>query len=264
MDYYLVKVLQKRRKELQSIVKEKQDSIKKEPVGNLRCKQKRGHFEYYWASPGSKKYSYIATKNIKFARALAQRCYDVCILKRAQRELKLIETLLKHCRQGDMDAVYNNYPLGRKQLIRPLRPSDEEFLEEWNKQECCLGKFDENYPEYYTAKGERVRSKSEVFIANAMYLKNVPYLYETKINLTGYGSALPDFAVLDVKTRKTIIWEHLGKMGDPAYVERNLRKINAYLRSGYVIGETLILSFESVEQPLNTIFIDNIINHYFL
>ena len=114
------------------------------------------------------------------------------------------------------------------------------------------------------AKGERVRSKSEVFIANAMYFKNVPYLFETRLYLIGYGNVLPDFAVLDVKTRKTIIWEHLGKMDDPAYVERNLRKINGYLRTGYVIGETLILTFESDQQPLNTNFIENIINHYFL
>ena len=68
MDYYLVKGLQERKKELRSIVKEKQDAIKKTPVGNLRCKQKGRHFEYYWASPGSKKYSYIASKNIKFAK----------------------------------------------------------------------------------------------------------------------------------------------------------------------------------------------------
>ena len=114
------------------------------------------------------------------------------------------------------------------------------------------------------AKGERVRSKSEVFIANAMYFRNVPYLFETRLYLIGYGNVLPDFAVLDVRTRKTIIWEHLGKMGDPAYVERNLRKINGYLRTGYVIGETLILTFESEQQPLNTVFIENAIAHYFL
>lgn len=264
MDYYLVKGLQERKKELRSIVKEKQDAIKKTPVGNLRCKQKGRHFEYYWASPGSKKYSYIASKNIKFAKALAQRCYDECILRRAKRELKLIEMLLKHCKLNDLDEVYNDYPPGRKQLIHPLQPSDEEFLEEWNKQECCLGKFDENDPEFYTAKGERVRSKSEVFIANAMYFRNVPYLFETRLYLIGYGNVLPDFAVLDVRTRKTIIWEHLGKMGDPAYVERNLRKINGYLRTGYVIGETLILTFESEQQPLNTVFIENTIAHYFL
>ena len=109
-----------------------------------------------------------------------------------------------------------------------------------------------------------LRSKSEVFIGNALYLQNVPCLFERQIYLNGYGNVLPDFTVLDVKTRKTVIWEHFGKLDDPDYVEKNLRKINAYLKNGYIIGETLILTFESGQQPLNTTFIDRIIEHYFL
>ena len=179
-------------------------------------------------------------------------------------ELKLVESLLDQCLKGDLDAVYQKSAEGRKQLIHPFRPSDEEFVEEWLKQECCQGTFGENDPEYYTMKGERVRSKSEVFIGNALFLQKVPYLFERQIYLNGYGNVLPDFTVLDVKTRRTVIWEHFGKLDDPDYVEKNLRKINAYLKNGYIIGETLILTFESGQQPLNTTFIDRIIEHYFL
>ena len=52
--------------------------------------------------------------------------------------------------------------------------------------------------------------------------------------------------------------------GDPAYVERNLRKINGYLKLGYIIGETLILTFESESQPISTAVIENTVKHYFL
>ena len=82
--------------------------------------------------------------------------------------------------------------------------------------------------------------------------------------MSGYGTVFPDFIILDMKKRRTIIWEHLGMMDDPDYVERNLRKINAYLKNGYVIGETLILTFETHDQPLNTVIVDKIIKHYFL
>ena len=58
------------------------------------------------------------------------------------------------------------------------------------------------------------------------------YLYECRLNLIGLGTVHPDFLVLDIKNRRTIVWEHLGKMQDPGYVERNLRKINAYLKNG--------------------------------
>ena len=110
----------------------------------------------------------------------------------------------------------------------------------------------------------RVRSKSEILIANTLYDFGVDYLFECKILLPGYGPANPDFFVLDIKNRRTIIWEHLGKMGDPAYVERNLRKINGYLKLGYVIGETLLLTFESESQPISTAVIKKMVKHYFL
>ena len=78
------------------------------------------------------------------------------------------------------------------------------------------------------------------------------------------SAPLSDFLVLDIKNRRTIVWEHLGKMHDPGYVERNLRKINAYLKNGYVLGETLILTFESTNIPIDTTIIEGIIKHYFL
>ena len=109
-----------------------------------------------------------------------------------------------------------------------------------------------------------MRSKTELFIANSLYGANVAYLYECRLNLIGHGTVYPDFLVLDIKNRRTIVWEHLGKMHDPGYVERNLRKINAYLKNGYVLGETLILTFESTNIPIDTTIIEGIIKHYFL
>ena len=160
--------------------------------------------------------------------------------------------------------VYEVLSKDRQLLVNPIWPSDEEFLREWLKQESCQGTFDEDFPEFYTKNNERVRSKSEILIANDLFDYKVPYLYECRINLPGYGTAFPDFIILDMKKRRTIIWEHLGMMDEPDYVERNLRKINAYLKNGYVIGETLILTFETHDQPLNTVIVDKTIKHYFL
>ena len=113
-------------------------------------------------------------------------------------------------------------------------------------------------------RGERVRSKSEVIIANTLYEYGVDYLFECELTLPGVGRVNPDFFVLDIKTRRTIVWEHLGKMDDPSYAERALRKINGYLRKGYIIGETLLLTFESGSQPINTAIIEKMVKYYFL
>jgi len=69
-------------------------------------------------------------------------------------------------------------------------------------------------PELYTAKGERVRSKSEIIIADSLMRAGVPYRYEFPIILNGYGKIYPDFTVLNVGLRKELYWEHLGMMDD--------------------------------------------------
>ena len=213
---------------------------------------------------GAGRYSYIPKKNRRLAAALAQKDYDEKILKCATRELKLINKLLKSCEPNEIDTAYVNSPEGRRALIEPVRPSDEEFRAKWNEQESCCGNFGENDPEFYTLRGERVRSKSEVLIANILFKHGVDYLFECQMYLPGYGNALPDFFVLDLKNRRTIIWEHFGKMDEPSYVERNLRKLSGYLKVGYVIGETLILTFETEKQPISTAVIEDLVKHYFL
>ena len=42
----------------------------------------------------------------------------------------------------------------------------EEFVKQWEAVSYVPKGFEPNYPEYYTDKGERVRSKSEILIAN--------------------------------------------------------------------------------------------------
>ena len=68
---------------------------------------------------------------------------------------------------------------------------------------------------FYTSKGERVRSKSEVIIADVLNREGVPYRYEYPIYIKGIGKIYPDFTVLNIGIRKEMIWDHFGMMDDP-------------------------------------------------
>lgn len=263
--YSLLDCLIGREETLKNIIKDKKAASKKGPKGFLKSGyRKNRYYEYYWKQKTGEKYKFIPKKDLRFAAALAQKDYDLNVLKAAKKELELIRKLIKMHEPDTIEAAYTRSAAARKVLIRPVWPSDEEYREEWLKQESCQKPFSPGEPEYYTANGERVRSKSEIIIADTLYRYKVAYLFECKINLAGFGTVHPDFLVLDLKNRRTIVWEHLGKMDDPEYVERNLRRINAYLKNGYIIGETLILTFESGSQPLNTVLVENLIKHYFL
>ena len=263
MDQQLLNLLVSRQADLQQIVKEKKSVVKKSSSGSLKAIHRKNHNEYYLRRSKDSKYTYLPKKKLELARVLAQRDYDKKVLKIAKEQLRLVNSLISSLRSACIDDAYTKSPVARRPLIHPVRPSDEEFREEWLKQESCLLGFSKSDPEYYTAKGERVRSKTEIFIANTLLNMNIDYLFECKINLIGHGTVYPDFCVLDLKKRRTIVWEHFGKMHDPDYVERNLRKLNAYLKSGFIIGETLIITFESASHPIDTRYIEKLIRHHF-
>ena len=112
-------------------------------------------------------------------------------------------------------------------------------------------------------KGERVRSKSEIIIANLLNKQGIPYRYEYPVYLSGWGKVYPDFTLLNVRERKEIYWEHLGRMSDADYAEMAIQKIALYEQNNIFIGDKLILTFETQNHPLNQKHIFTILNRFF-
>ena len=109
-----------------------------------------------------------------------------------------------------------------------------------------------------------MRSKSELIIANKLKQHNIPYKYEYPLVLSTGVTVHPDFTCLNINTRQEFIWEHFGIMGDSDYMNKTLKKINDYAKSGYVLGRNFIATFESSSIPLNSNTIDININEYLL
>src|SRR6185503_4472294 len=80
---------------------------------------------------------------------------------------------------------------------------------------------------HHTSRGEAVRSKSEVIIANLLHAKSIDYHYEHPLELGGVVK-YPDFTIEDDDTGTTYYWEHCGLMHDPAYHRRWTEKLGWY------------------------------------
>ena len=91
------------------------------------------------------------------------------------------------------------------------------------------GKFLEDRLIHVTARGETVRSKSEVIIANLLHAKGIDYLYEEPLELAGV-TKYPDFTIEDDNTGDKYYWEHLGMLSDSAYRRKWDEKVE-WLRS---------------------------------
>ena len=80
---------------------------------------------------------------------------------------------------------------------------------------------------YSTLKGDKVRSKSEVIIANLLYENGIDYEYEKKVFYNEDKWIEPDFTI-KIGEENEIYWEHLGMLGLETYDDRWSKKLNIY------------------------------------
>jgi hypothetical protein len=110
--------------------------------------------------------------------------------------------------------------------------------------------FLEEHLIHVTSRGEAVRSKSEVIIANLLHGKNIQYHYEHPLEIGGV-TKYPDFTIEDDDLGITYYWEHCGMLVDPGYRKRWEEKKQWYAENGILPHEsgggpngTLIVSWD--------------------
>lgn len=257
------KKLEKRRDQLQKWKREKEKSLMNVPEGALRVCCHGNRVQYYRRKdPKDLNGVYLKEKELSVARKLAQKDYDRKVLQAAQKELDAIEKYFASYPKIQVEQVYEKLHPERRKLIKAVQMSEEEFVKQWQSVEYKGKYFKDNIPELYTVREERVRSKSELIIADLLNKEKIPYRYECPILLSGLGTVYPDFTVLNVKRRKELYWEHLGMMDDPEYVENALQKIAMYEENGIFPGESLILTYETRLNPISPKIVNLIISQY--
>lgn len=265
MNWELKDELRKRQKWLEALIKDKEKALKKVPAGTLRYSINGNRIQYYHRTePKDTIGQYIRKEDRKLAEALAQRDYDTQLLKLAKCELNAIKNLRTIQEDNAIEALYENLKQPRRNLVIPDAISDELYAKQWQETEYQEKYMRDDVPEYYTARGERVRSKTELIIADTLNRLGVPYRYEASIYLEGAGIIHPDFTVLNVKRRKEFYWEHLGMMDVPTYIENALVRIDLYEQNGYYLGDKLLITHETSDQPIKTRKIEDLINRFLL
>lgn len=242
--------LRERQNYLLQLKKEKMIATKNMPEGKLRISSHGCRTQYYLRQD-TKDINGSYLKDKKLAKLLAQKEYDKKIINLADKEIYVIDKFLGNYPAKNVEEFYQTLHSERQKLITPIKETTEQFIEKWESVEYQGKSFPEELLEYYSFKGERVRSKSELIIADFLQREGIPYRYECPLTLKGYGTIYPDFTVLNVKKRKEIYWEHFGMMDDVEYVEKAIRKIRTYEQNGLFVGDNLIMTFESKQNPLN-------------
>ncbi len=256
----------KERERLKAMLVRVGQDKEKAPEGSLRISHISTNPEFYHREQSqNRRGTYIPKDQIETVRALAQKAYAQEIEKIISSRIELIDSIIEDYANNPLEAPYDKLNPVRQQLITPYVVSDDELVNRW-----IATAYEPNpkYPEgkdQTTANGEKVRSKSEVIIADNLKMMGIPYKYEAPLKLSDGSIVYPDFTCLNVKRRKIVYLEHFGKMGSQEYRNKEFFwKVRHYESSGIIQGENLIMTFEDEENSFDFLTYKSTIEHYLL
>ena len=139
------------------------------------------------------------------------------------------------------------------------------------KLQLIQGNYMEEKLIHRSVKGEAMRSKSEVIIANLLNAAHIQYEYEKVLVGDDGKIRLPDFTIEDAESGVTYYWEHDGMPGNKEYNERWKTKLDWYRDQNILPYEngggeqgTLIVTYDELNGGINTQQIQSIINEIWL
>ena len=246
---------------LERYIATKKEALSAAPDGKLLVSSARrglASAEFYRRVGENREY--LAKDKCELVRQVAQKGYDAKQLQEAER---LLAKLGRFTDQTlTFRECYGSLRPERQALVEPDFLPDDMVRELWdNFQYESLG-FSANYPEYYLTNDQRVRSLAERKIGNRLLERDVLFLYEFPLRMQDGGLVYPDFTCLNLRTRKIYRWEHLGRLDEHSYLEKNLRKLERYRQSGFQLCVDLIVSQDTGGNPLSEREIDRLIDNF--
>ena len=274
----LAPLIEKRLAELQNLLFTKKKSYEKAPQGRIRISQNGGHPEYYLVTErGSLRGKYLPHSQKTLTRQLAQKDYDARLIKLLQKEISALQNYMKQTSNGRaISELYDSLCPARRSLITPVTLTNEQYAARWQDVSWTGRPFAPDAPYICTAHGERVRSKSEVIIADTLFRYNIPYRYEFPITLKrinpddirrDFGSSVtlyPDFLCLNTRTRTEFYWEHFGLMDSTEYSNNAAGKLRLYTENGILAGRNLIITMETQTEPPSIKALEKLIEEFLL
>ena len=241
----------------------------KAPDGDLVVKHCKNNVQFYRRQkPGQRKYLYIHRDEKDLIKELAQKKYNIRYKQALENELQLIEKAIADFKEAVFSPadILKSMPAEVQQMINTGFTADSEALNRWEKDRSDETNPKESPVTFLTAKGEQVKSKSEVMIADRLNFFGVPYDYERPLDdgLIGKYKYFPDFTCLNRRTGKTYYWEHCGRMDDPKYVEKFIFRLENYAGLDIYPGSELLITMETTRVPLSMRYVESLIRKFLL
>ena len=236
------------------------NQIKDLPAGKIYIKYRNDKPYYYLRSKNARdKYLRLNDESIHL---LIQKEYTEDVVNAEWKELDLLRKVIARYPVLCAEDLYDQLPCDRKKYVEPIILGEDIQVEKWINAPYDRPGFKTDSPEFISLKGDRVRSKSEMIIADRLWANGIPYKYECPL-LVGNEIIHPDFSILRRSDKKIVYHEHCGMVDNPEYSKNMVNRINAYNSKGIYLGDRLFISMETSDIPLDVRIIDNLIRTKF-
>ena len=238
---------------------------------------KNGYLNVAFAGKPSLTFGYRG-RDFKEDSAPLELAYVLTIHKAQGSQFGTVFVILpKNSRLLSRELLYTALTRSRERLVLLIEGDDSGILYELSKPECSnvacrntnvfsvVVRREPDSPPYAehlihrTLKGHMVRSKTELIIADKLFNAGIAYDYEKPLDGSiRKGRIFPDFSFADA-AGDLIIWEHFGRMDDPQYVRGHEWKMKWYSDNGFIEGENLFLSTETLDSGIDSSELERII-----
>ncbi|MBQ0004575.1 MAG: hypothetical protein KBS68_01785 [Clostridiales bacterium] len=263
-----IDTIETRKNMLQQKALELRRKIGQLPEGTLRCAKNNGYTQWFNYNPEKdNERVYIPKGDMRMAEKLALKGFYERQLKDIEYEIKIIDAFIKKYSRVDAQpgsSYYNRKPEYKRLIDKCLKEETPEIKEFLSMQYVTNA-----HPEglkFTTKSGLKVRSKTENEIADMLDYYRLPYLYEVPYSYVKNGwtrTILLDFTILNPITFQRVGWTHMGRMDDPAYVKRNETHVADLTLLGFIPGDNLIVTYESLNRLMSSAEIDAQIIRFF-
>ena len=258
--------LEEQLKEIDSLIRKTEHSLKTSenlPAQRVETIKSSGHDQFVWVDRTTGKRRYVRAAETDILQKIIQRDYEAKVNKKLKHMRNQLEKLLKKYDISEIEEPYEKMAASKKRLVTPVIEPEEVFMRKWKSVSYTPMPI-ENETAFYSGSGVRVRSKSELLIADTLEQKGIPYRYEYPLYMLNTGYVRPDFLCLNLRNREEFIWEHFGMMDNTGYVNKAVDKIQKYAQNGHVAGKNMIMTYETSQYPISSIIINKMIEEYLL
>lgn len=239
------------------------------PSGSLQCWKSYGVKSHFYETMQSGKKTRVRIYPSKSRKSDEQDLIDNITTKKILTKGRKIilgnisglEFMMKHFQIYDPISICDDMGMAYDPDVANITKTfmDEDIDPEvWRREPYKKSSFHPEHLKCPTKSGEMVRSKSEAMIYEILTKRGEIFRYECELPLVmcnsegrsiGQRTVSPDFTILRKSDRRVLIHEHLGRMGDEKYVNKNMQKIDDYIAAGYIPGENLIVTWETESMP---------------